>query len=63
VLRKWGIWLTLVVCVLNILDAAPRVAFAPTAAWQVAATVTVVVYVLIVLVVLPPSRRAFAASY
>jgi hypothetical protein len=59
-LRKWGIWLTMVVCVLNVLDAAPGVAFAPTAAWQAAATVTVVVYVLIiVLVVLPTSRRAF----
>jgi len=62
-LRKWGIWLAIVVCVLNILDAAPGIPFAPSGAWQVAATVTVVGYVLIiVLVVLPSSRRAFAAS-
>ncbi len=62
-LRKWGIWLAIVVSVLNILDAGPGIAFAPSAAWQVAATVTVVVYALIiVLAVLPSSRRASTAS-
>jgi hypothetical protein len=62
-LRKWSIWLTIVVSVLNLLSAAPGVAFAPDEALQVAAVVTVVVSALIiVLVVLPTSRRAFAAS-
>ncbi len=62
-LRKWGIWVTIIVSVLNILDAAPGIAFAPNAALQVAATVTVLGFVLVlVLVVLPTSRRAFRAS-
>ena len=59
-LRKWGIWITIIVCVLNVLDAAPGIAFAPNTALQVAATLAVVGFVLIiVLVVLPSSRRAF----
>jgi uncharacterized membrane protein YhaH (DUF805 family) len=62
-LRKWSLWLTLVVCVLNVLDAAAGVAGAPNAALQVAATVMVVGFALIiVLVVLPSSRRALAAG-
>ena len=62
-LRKWGVWLTAAVCVLSVLDAATGVAGAPNAALRVAATVVVVVFALIVvLVVLPTSRRAFAAS-
>ena len=62
-LRKWGIWITIIVCVLNVLDAAPGIAFAPNAALQVAATITVFGFVLVlVLVVIPTSRRAFGAS-
>ena len=62
-LRKWGIWITIIVSVLNILDAAPGIAFAPNTTLQVAATVTVLGFVLVlVLVVLPTSRRAFRAS-
>jgi hypothetical protein len=62
-LRGWGLWLTIVVSVLNFLSAAPGVAFAPNAALQAAATVGVVIPALIiVLVVLPASRRAFSAS-
>jgi len=62
-LRKWSIWPTIIVSMLNLLSAAPGVAFAPDVALQVAAAVTVVVSALIiVLVVLPTSRRAFAAS-
>ena len=62
-LRKWGIWITIIVSVLNVLDAAPGIAFAPNATLQVAATVTVLGFVLVlVLVVLPTSRRAFRAS-
>ena len=62
-LRKWSIWLTIVVSVVNFLSAAPGLAFAPNAALQVAATITVVgSAIIIVLVVLPASRRAFAAD-
>jgi uncharacterized membrane protein (DUF2068 family) len=59
-LRGWGVWLAIVVCVLNILDRVSGVAGAPTAALQVASTVVVLVLALIiVLVVLPGSRRAY----
>ena len=62
-LRQWSIWLTIIVSALNVLSAAPGIAFAPDAALQVAATITVVgSAIIIVLVVLPTSRRAFAAS-
>ena len=62
-LRKWSIWLAIVVSALNLLSAAPGITAAPNAALQVAATVTVVVSALIiVLVVLPSSRRAFRSS-
>jgi uncharacterized membrane protein HdeD (DUF308 family) len=58
-LRKWGLWLTICVSVLNILSAAPGLSEAPNAALQIAATVTVLVFVfIIVLIVLPSSRRA-----
>ena len=58
-LRKWSIWLTIVVCVLNILAAAPGLTAAPNGALQVVATATVIVFALIaVLVLLPVSRRA-----
>src|SRR3990170_4120793 len=61
-LEKWGLWLTIIVNVLGILSAAPGVAFGPNAALQAAALAGVVVSALIiVLVVLPSSRRAFAA--
>ena len=62
-LRKWGVWLAVGVCLLSILDTASGVAGAPNAALRVVAAVTLVVFALvIVLVVLPASRRAFAAS-
>ena len=56
-------WLAVVVSTLNLLSAAPGILFAPDAALRVAATVGVLVSALIiVLVVVPASRRAFAAS-
>jgi hypothetical protein len=62
-LKKWSIWLTIIVSALNLLSAAPGIAFAPDAALQVAATITVVgSAIIIVLVVLPTSRHAFAGS-
>jgi hypothetical protein len=62
-LKKWGIWLSIVVWALNLVSAAPGIPFAPDAALRVAALVTVLFSALIiVLVVLLTSRRAFAAS-
>ncbi len=60
VLKRWSVWLTIIVCVLNILSAAPGIAFAPTAALRVGALVGVIGPALItLLVVLPNSRRAY----
>ncbi len=60
ILKRWALWLTIVVSVLNILSAAPGLAFAPNAVLRAAATVTVVGFaVVILLVVLPNSRRAY----
>ncbi len=62
-LKKWGLWLTIVVSALNLLSAAPGITSAPNAGLQLAALVTVVVSALIiVLVVIPTSRRALTAS-
>jgi hypothetical protein len=62
-LKKWSIWLTIVLSALNFLSAAPGIAFAPNATMQIAATITVVgSAIVIVLVVLPSSRRAFRSS-
>ena len=38
-LKKWSIWLTIIVSALNLLSAAPGITFAPNAALQVAATI------------------------
>ena len=63
-LKKWGLWLSTVVCVLNILDAAGGVVGAPNAALQVASAIGVLRFALIiVLVVLPRSRRALTTAY
>jgi hypothetical protein len=60
-LQKWSLWATIVVCVLNFLAGAPGVLFAPGAALKAVIAVGEVVAVLIiVLVVLPTSRRALA---
>ena len=60
-LKRWGVWLTIILSVLNVLSAAPGIAFAPTTLLFIAALVTVVAYALIVvLVVMPASRRAYA---
>ena len=62
-LKKWGLWLTIIVSVLGILSAAPGAVAAPNAGLQAAAIAGVVVSALIiVLVVIPSSWRAFAAS-
>jgi hypothetical protein len=59
-LKRWGVWLTILVSVLNIISSAPGMAFAPTPVFRFLAVVGVVVpAVVIVLVVLPVSRRAY----
>jgi hypothetical protein len=61
-LRKWSIWLTIVVSLLNLLSAAPGIPFGPNTALQAAAAVTVVASALIIVLgVMPTSRRAFVA--
>ena len=63
-MKRWSFWLTIVVCVLNFLLALPGVlTFAPGVALKAFIAVTGIVAVLIVvLVMLPGSRRAFAAT-
>jgi hypothetical protein len=63
-LKKWGLWLTIIVNVLGALSAAPGLVVAPYAALGAAALVGVLISVLIlVLVVLPSSRRALANAH
>ena len=57
-LKKWSYWATIVVCVLNFLLGLPGLLFAPGAALKALIAVTeVVALLIIVLVVLPSSRR------
>ena len=59
-LKRWALWLTIVISVLNILAAAPGLVFAPEPAARVLATIGVVAFVLVILLaVLPNSRRAY----
>ncbi len=62
-LAKWSFWATIIVCVLNFLFGLPGLLFAPGGALKAVIAVTEVVAVLIiVLVMLPASRRALAAA-
>src|SRR5918994_3545391 len=61
-LQKWSFWATIIVSVLNFLFGLPGLLFAPGAALKAVIALTEVVAVLvIVLVVLPSSRRALTA--
>ena len=63
-LKKWGLWLTIIVNVLGALSAAPGLVVAPNAALGAAALVGILISALIiVLVVLPSSRRALANAH
>ena len=63
-LKAWSFWATLIVCVINLLLGAPGIVLGPNAGIQVTSAVLAVVTVLIiVLVVLPSSRRALAPAY
>lgn len=60
-LRRWALWFTIVASVLNILAAAPGLVFAPDPTAQTLAGVGVMGFAsVILLVVLPNSRRAYA---
>jgi hypothetical protein len=62
-LKKWSFWATIIVSVLNFLFGLPGLLFAPGAALKTVIALTEVVAVLvIVLVMLPASRRALAAA-
>ena len=62
-LRRWGFWLTIVVSVLNVLLGLPGVFGAPGAGLEAAIAVQTIGFVLVIaLIVLPTSRRIFAAA-
>jgi hypothetical protein len=62
-LRRWGLLLTIIVSVLNILLAAPWIAVESQATGKLLAGVTAAGFALVlVLVMQPSSRRAFAAT-
>ncbi len=63
-LKTWSFWATIIVAVLNLLLGAPGIVLGPNAGIQVTSAVLAVVTVLIiVLVVLPSSRRALSTAY
>lgn len=60
-LKRWGVWLTIILSAVTILLSVPGTLFAPTVAIQVYNIVSGVAFALvIVLVLLPASRRAHA---
>ena len=62
-LKTWSLRAAVIVCVINLLVGAPGVVMGPTAALRATVLVTEVVAVLvIVLVVVPSSRRALATG-
>ncbi len=59
-LKRWALWLTIVVSVLNILAAAPGLVFATEFTGRALATIGVVGFALVILLaVLPGSRRTY----
>jgi uncharacterized membrane protein len=63
-MKAWSYWATIVVCALNLVSGAPGVVLGPTAGIQVTtALLEVVAVLIIVLVVLPSSRRALATAH
>src|SRR5919107_2959650 len=59
-LKRWALWLTIVVSVLNILSSAPGLAFAPTPTLRILAPIGVVGFaVVILLAILPGPRRTY----
>ena len=63
-MKAWSYWATIAVCVLNLLSGAPGMVLGPTAGIKVtSAALGVVAVLIIVLVVLPSSRRALAPAH
>jgi uncharacterized membrane protein (DUF2068 family) len=59
-LKRWRLWLTIIVSVLNILSAAPGLVFAPNFTWRILAVVGVVGFAsVILLAVLTEACRAY----
>ena len=62
-LKTWGFWLTIVVCVLNILLSLPAPAMVQSGGLLALIAIQTIGFILVVvLVVLPTSRRALAAT-
>lgn len=60
--KAWGKWLGIVVSVINALSAAPGVAFAPTPDLKVEATLGVALSVIIIVLLLLPTRQRAATE-
>ena len=62
-MKMWGFWATIIICVINILLNVPGLVMVPTVALEEAIVVQTVGFVVtIVLVVLPSTRRALTAA-
>jgi len=62
-MKAWSFWATIIVCVLNLLAGAPGVVVGATVGVRVLnAVLEVVALLIIVLVMLPDSRRALATA-
>ena len=60
--KVWSYRATIIVCVFNLLSGAPRVFLGPTVRIRVLSTVLEVVALLIIVLVMRPSRRALEAG-
>jgi hypothetical protein len=60
--KEWSYRATIVVCVFNLISGAPRVFLGPTVRIRVLSTVLEVVALLIIVLVMRPSRRALEAG-
>jgi uncharacterized membrane protein (DUF2068 family) len=59
-LKRWSLWLTIIVSLLNILLAAPGLVFAPNPTLRILAAVGVVGFAVVMsLAVVPSARRAY----
>ena len=62
-LKRWSVWLTIILSAVSILLSVPPILFGPTVAIQVLNIVSGVAFALIiVLVLLPASRRAYTVG-
>jgi uncharacterized membrane protein (DUF2068 family) len=62
-LKRWSVWLTIILSAVSILLSVPPILFGPTAAIQVVNIASDVAFALVVvLVLLPASRRAYTSG-